>query len=230
MRALRTRSRDRCRWRSPRRPQILRVSRASTSYPLHSTPESSPGSFGDMKWRSFMRIFDEQMVQSSQGVRTMVDQSDRFAESLEHSQARQRSSFVRTLISLFTAYFGRCRSALARWLFGPLLMKDLETFRTDWNNHRIAKSRNSRGPWGKPNDMFALPEAFGATSFGKRIDAALAADALADAENPPLVDADTSRVFAHVFQRLCPDVVVTHSNCKQVFTQLARSYDESCGV
>ena len=45
-----------------------------------------------------------------------------------------------------------------RFLFGPLINKDLAQFADEWNAHRIRYSRMAEVPHGIPNIMYTFPE------------------------------------------------------------------------
>jgi len=51
-----------------------------------------------------------------------------------------------------------------RYCFMGIVRKDLESVKSDWNNHIISKSRNG-GPSGRPNCMFFLPHLYNVDNF-----------------------------------------------------------------
>jgi len=53
-----------------------------------------------------------------------------------------------------------CRYSLA-YVFGSVLQNDIDDFIDDWNNHCIRKNRFSEGPFGRPNDIYSMPQTYG---------------------------------------------------------------------
>ena len=47
------------------------------------------------------------------------------------------------------------------YVFGDLLQKDIDEFVDDWNSHSIRKNRFSKGPFGRPTDMYDMPGQYG---------------------------------------------------------------------
>ncbi|KAJ8025185.1 hypothetical protein HOLleu_35319 [Holothuria leucospilota] len=52
---------------------------------------------------------------------------------------------------------GYIDKALIQFCFLRLIQKELDSFVTQWNSHRIASSRMSNGPFGRPIVMYSLP-------------------------------------------------------------------------
>jgi hypothetical protein len=50
---------------------------------------------------------------------------------------------------------------LCRFIFGPMIAQNLHDFKTNWNSHRVRKSRNSLMPAGTPDLLHAYPEIHG---------------------------------------------------------------------
>lgn len=57
-----------------------------------------------------------------------------------------------------------------RFCFMPLIRKELQTVRDEWNSHIISKSRNS-GPRGRPDVMYYLPHLYHSTDCLINVDA-----------------------------------------------------------
>lgn len=47
------------------------------------------------------------------------------------------------------------------YVFGDLLQGDIDEFVNDWNSHCIRKNRFSKGPFGRPTDMYDMPGQYG---------------------------------------------------------------------
>lgn len=57
----------------------------------------------------------------------------------------------------------------AWFVYSPILQIELDKVVEEWNTHTIRKSRFTQ-VWGKPNEMFSLPELHGFKKCGKIID------------------------------------------------------------
>ena len=52
------------------------------------------------------------------------------------------------------------RYALA-YVVVPILSKELEDFKDDWNSHRLRRVSGAVSPCGIPEDLYAIPEVHG---------------------------------------------------------------------
>ena len=48
-------------------------------------------------------------------------------------------------------------SEAVRFVFGPLIQKELDQFTTEWNNHRVRHSKMAEVPNGVPDVLYSLP-------------------------------------------------------------------------
>ncbi|XP_071944693.1 uncharacterized protein [Antedon mediterranea] len=56
---------------------------------------------------------------------------------------------------------GLIDKSLFQFLYLPFLKDELDSVANEWNAHRISKSRNSHGPFGRPTLMYNVPYLFG---------------------------------------------------------------------
>ncbi|XP_077865488.1 uncharacterized protein LOC144352201 [Saccoglossus kowalevskii] len=53
-----------------------------------------------------------------------------------------------------------------KYIYMPLLEKELESFADEWNSHRIRKQKEQLRPNGVPEDLYKFPELCGGTDMG----------------------------------------------------------------
>ncbi|XP_071956877.1 uncharacterized protein [Antedon mediterranea] len=60
---------------------------------------------------------------------------------------------------------GHIDKSLIQFCFMKLIQKELDIIVNEWNAHRIAKSRNCHGPFGRPEMMYTMPHLYGGEEF-----------------------------------------------------------------